>query len=249
MGCMAASEPSREILAAALALHWESWAAAGVQRVSRPQESARASSAGSGDLDEIAARIASCEACRLCATRSRTVPGEGSRHARILFVGEAPGADEDASGRPFVGKAGQLLTKIIENGMGLPRGQVFIANVLKCRPPGNRDPEPEEKRACTPFLEEQIEAIRPELIIALGRHAANHLLDRQTSLGRLRGQFHERPNGGPPVLVTYHPAYLLRNPASKRDCWEDIQLAMEQLGIPKPGADSPPGAAAPGPAA
>ncbi len=162
------------------------------------------------------------------------MPGEGSPAARVVFVGEAPGAAEDRSGRPFVGRAGQLLEAILEKGMGLSRQQVYIANVLKCRPPENRDPTPAEKAACTPFLEEQLATLQPELIIALGRHAANHLLGTEMSLGRLRGRLHARPQGGPPVLVTYHPAYLLRNPAAKQDCWMDIQLGMAHLGLPLP---------------
>lgn len=184
-------------------------------------------------LAALAAEIAACQACGLCETRQRTVPGEGHPQARVVFVGEAPGADEDASGRPFVGAAGQLLTKIITGGMGLAREQVFIANVLKCRPPGNRDPQPAEKAACTPYLERQLEAIQPELVIALGRHAANHLLAREDSLSRLRGQLHTHALGFP-VIATYHPAYLLRNPAAKADCWQDIQLGMRHLGLPVP---------------
>lgn len=185
-------------------------------------------------LAAIAERIAACRACGLCEARQQTVPGEGSPRARVMFVGEAPGADEDRSGRPFVGRAGQLLTRIIEGGMGLRREEVFIANVLKCRPPENRDPSLEEKAACTPFLEEQIAALQPELIIALGRHAAGHLLGRQDSLGRMRGDLHRRPQGGPPVLVTFHPAYLLRDEREKAACWQDIQMGMRHLGIPLP---------------
>ena len=181
-------------------------------------------------------RIAACRACGLCETRQQTVPGEGASDARILFLGEAPGAQEDRQGRPFVGPAGQLLDKILAGGMGLRREEVFIANVLKCRPPGNRDPLPAEVAACTPFLEEQITAIQPDLLIALGRHAAHHLLGTDASLSRLRGTLHQRPQGGPPVLVTYHPAYLLRNEAEKRACWEDIQLGMRYLGMKPAGS-------------
>jgi uracil-DNA glycosylase len=184
-------------------------------------------------LAALAAEIASCRLCGLCGTREQTVPGEGHAQARVVFVGEAPGADEDQSGRPFVGRAGQLLTKIIEQGMGLPRSEVFIANVLKCRPPGNRDPQADEKSACTPYLERQIHQLQPEILIALGRHAANHLLGTDQSLGSLRGRLHQRAVG-PPILVTYHPAYLLRTPAAKADCWSDIQLAMQHLGLSRP---------------
>ncbi len=183
-----------------------------------------------GSLQAVADRIAACRRCPLHQGRTRTVPGEGPARTDVMFVGEAPGAAEDASGRPFVGPAGQLLTRILEGGMGLQREEVFIANVLKCRPPGNRDPEAAETAACTPYLEEQIRLVAPALLIALGRHAANHLLQQDVALGRLRGGIHPRPGGGPPVLATYHPAYLLRNPGAKAACWEDIQLAMRFLG-------------------
>lgn len=185
-------------------------------------------------LVAIAGRIAACQSCALCGSRTQVVPGEGSARARILFVGEAPGAEEDRTGRPFVGRAGQLLTRIIEDGVGLPRAEVYIANILKCRPPDNRDPLPQEKEACTPFLEEQIRILEPELLIALGRHAAGHLLGTDSSLSQLRGRLHTRPAGGPPVLVTYHPAYLLRSPAAKRDCWQDLQIGMAHLGLAVP---------------
>ena len=184
-------------------------------------------------LEAVAAEVAACQTCGLCETRTLTVPGEGHPKARVVFVGEAPGADEDQSGRPFVGTAGQLLTKIITSGMGLRREEVFIANVLKCRPPGNRDPLPTEKESCAPYLERQLAAIQPELVIALGRHAANHLLGQDESLGRLRGKLHPHELGFP-VLATYHPAYLLRSPEAKADCWQDIQLGMRHLDMPLP---------------
>jgi len=205
-----------------------------------PQEAAapgEAAGADPGDLEAVAARIAACRQCPLHQGRNRTVAGEGSPRARVMFVGEAPGAAEDASGRPFVGPSGQLLNRILEGGMGLRREEVFIANVLKCRPPGNRDPQAAETAACTPYLEEQIRLVEPDLLIALGRPAANHLLGQDVSLGRLRGGIHPRPGGGPPVLATYHPAYLLRNPAAKAACWEDIQIAMRFLGLPIPQRD------------
>lgn len=188
-------------------------------------------------LAALAQEIAACTACGLCETRQNTVPGEGHPQARVVFVGEAPGADEDASGRPFVGEAGQLLSKIISSGMGLGREQVYICNVLKCRPPENRDPAASEKASCTPFLERQLQAIQPELVIALGRHAAQHLLGGDQSLAAMRGKLH-RPTLGFPVLVTYHPAYLLRDPATKADCWQDIQLGMRHLGMPVPPRNS-----------
>ncbi len=177
----------------------------------------------------IADEVAGCTACSLCETRSLTVPGEGPPGARVMFIGEAPGRDEDKQGRPFVGRAGRLLTDIIEKGMGLRREDVFIANILKCRPPGNRDPKPDEVRSCTPFLDRQIEAVAPEVLIPLGRHASCHLLETDLAMGKMRGRLFER--NGVCVIPTYHPAYLLRNPAAKKDCWEDIQVAMGRLGL------------------
>jgi DNA polymerase len=148
-----------------------------------------------------------------------------------MFVGEGPGAKEDRSGRPFVGAAGQLLEKIIENGMGLSRSEVFIANVVKCRPPQNRTPLPPEVSACIPFLEQQIAAVNPELVVALGRPAAHYLLQTAAPISELRGKIFKRPQDGLPVLVTYHPAFLLYEPARKADCWADIQVAMRFLGL------------------
>jgi DNA polymerase len=194
----------------------------------------------SGDLESLRAAVEACRACGLCQTRSRTVFADGSSRARVMFVGEAPGAREDATGLPFVGDAGQLLTRIIESGMGLTREAVYIANVLKCRPPDNRDPSPEEKQLCAPFLERQIELVNPAVLIALGRHAANQLLGTDLPLSALRGRVHQR--GERQVVVTYHPAYLLRTPSAKKDCWQDIQQAMALLGLkPKgPGAEGSP---------
>lgn len=185
-------------------------------------------------LEAIAEEIRGCQACPLASGRQHTVPGEGNPQARLMLIGEGPGADEDRSGRPFVGAAGQLLEKILHSGMGLDRSQVFIGNMVKCRPPQNRDPQPEELAACAHYLDAQILAIQPELILALGRVAAQALLATEAPLGRLRGQLHTRPQGGPPVLVTYHPAYLLRRPEEKAACWADIQLAMGHLGLAKP---------------
>jgi DNA polymerase len=149
-----------------------------------------------------------------------------------MFVGEAPGADEDAQGVPFVGRAGRLLTDIITKGMGIERREVVIANVLKCRPPENRDPTPEEKRTCTPWLDRQIELCDPKVLIPLGRHAAMHLLGVEESMGRMRGRVHEVR--GRKLVATYHPAYLLRSPGQKKECWSDIQLAMRELGLAPP---------------
>ena len=166
--------------------------------------------------------VGDCRRCALCQTRKQAVFGTGNREARWLFVGEAPGADEDRQGEPFVGRAGKLLNAMLF-ALGLKRQDVYIANVLKCRPPNNRDPRPEEVIQCEPYLLRQIELLRPGVIIALGRHAAHSLLKTELPLGRLRGQkmdYHHTP-----LVVTYHPAYLLRNPADKRKVWQDLCLA------------------------
>jgi DNA polymerase len=185
------------------------------------------------DLASLRAAVASCTACELCKTRTQTVFSDGDAKARVLFIGEGPGENEDLQGVPFVGRAGQLLTDIIEKGMRLPRSQVYIANVVKCRPPGNRDPSDAEKLMCTPWLDRQVELVDPAVIVALGRHAANHVLGlegpRALSMGALRGQIHE--HRGRKVVATFHPAYLLRSPGEKKECWKDIQLAMSVLGI------------------
>jgi uracil-DNA glycosylase len=177
-------------------------------------------------LEDVATHIASCTRCVLYATAKNPVPGEGNPHADLMCVGEAPGATEDETGRPFIGAAGQLLTKILE-AIQLPREQVYICNVLKHRPPGNRNPLPEEVTACSPYLIRQIELVRPKVIIALGTFAAQTLLNTQLSLGKLRGQIHSFY--GVPLIVTYHPAALLRNPSWKRPTWEDVQLARRIL--------------------
>ncbi len=184
------------------------------------------------DLATLREGVAACTACTLCESRTQTVFSDGTGKSGVLFVGEAPGHQEDVRGLPFVGPAGQLLTDIIKKGMGLAREDVYICNVLKCRPPENRDPTSEEKSYCTPWLDRQIELVRPRLVIALGRHAAGHLLSTELSLGRLRGRIHDR--AGYKVLVTYHPAYLLRSPGEKKECWKDIQLALRELGLPIP---------------
>ena len=166
--------------------------------------------------------VRDCRRCALHQTRKQAVFGTGNREARWLFVGEAPGADEDRQGEPFVGRAGKLLNAMLF-ALGLKRQDVYIANVLKCRPPNNRDPRPEEVIQCEPYLLRQIELLRPGVIIALGRHAAHSLLKTELPLGRLRGQkmdYHHTP-----LVVTYHPAYLLRNPADKRKVWQDLCLA------------------------
>jgi uracil-DNA glycosylase family 4 len=177
-------------------------------------------------LDEIAAKVHKCTRCPLYATATNGVPGEGDSKAELVCVGEAPGAKEDETGRPFVGQAGQLLTKIL-SAIDLTREQVFICNVLKHRPPGNRNPLPEEVEACSPYLIRQLELIKPKVIVAFGTFAAQTLLQTKTPLGQLRGLVHRYH--GIPLIVTYHPAALLRNPAWKRPTWEDVKLARRIL--------------------
>jgi len=193
----------------------------------------------SAELEKIAIEVRTCCKCELGSSRTNAVPGEGNPNARIMFVGEAPGADEDAQGRPFVGRAGKLLDKIIA-ACGLKRGDVFIGNILKCRPPGNRDPKPEEIISCLPYLQQQIEFIRPEVIVALGAHAARTLLETNRPIGQLRGRFWEYcPGIGQTtvkLMATYHPAYLLRNYSddTRRKVWEDMKKVLAELGLPIP---------------
>jgi len=179
-----------------------------------------------GTLEEIAQKVKECRRCPLYATATHPVPGEGNPQADLVCVGEAPGANEDATGRPFVGAAGQLLTKILA-AIDLPREEVFIVNVLKHRPPGNRNPRPEEVEACSPYLVRQLEVIKPKVIVAFGTFAAQTLLGTKTPLGQLRGFVHRYH--GTPLIVTFHPAALLRNPAWKRPTWEDVKLARRIL--------------------
>jgi DNA polymerase len=178
------------------------------------------------DLDQLAELIRRCTRCDLYKTATNAVPGEGNPHADFMCIGEAPGAQEDATGRPFYGQAGQLLTKILQ-AVNLSREDVFILNVLKHRPPGNRNPLPEEVSACRPYLIRQVELVAPKVILALGTFAAQSLLETKLSIGKLRGSVHRYH--GIPVIVTYHPAALLRNPAWKRPTWEDVQLARRIL--------------------
>lgn len=189
-------------------------------------------------LDE--QQVSGCRRCGLCETRNKTVFGQGHAGARLVFVGEAPGADEDAQGLAFVGKAGQLLSKMIE-AMGLSRDQVFICNILKCRPPNNRDPAPNEVTACWPYLDQQLRIIQPEIIVALGKPASQTLLRTTESIGRLRGTWHQyfasgMPGVGAPTMLmpTFHPAYLLRSPGEKGKTWSDLKMVMQQLGLPLP---------------
>jgi uracil-DNA glycosylase family 4 len=179
-----------------------------------------------GSLEEIAAKVQKCTRCPLYETATNGVPGEGDTAAKLVCVGEAPGAKEDETGRPFVGQAGQLLTKILA-AIDLTREQVFIVNVLKHRPPGNRNPRPEEVEACSPYLIRQLELIKPKVIVAFGTFAAQTLLQTKTPIGQLRGLVHRYH--GIPLIVTYHPAALLRNPAWKRPTWEDVKLARRIL--------------------
>lgn len=188
---------------------------------------ARAESPGSETLKDIRQDLGDCRRCKLAKRRKNIVFGTGNPHARLMFVGEGPGADEDFQGEPFVGAAGRLLTKIIQ-AIHLAREEVYIANIIKCRPPGNRNPEPEEIRTCHPFLERQIQAIRPEFICALGSFAARTLLNTTQPISRLRGRFHDYK--GIKVVPTFHPAYLLRNPERKRDVWEDMKMLMREMG-------------------
>ncbi|HVR76140.1 MAG TPA: uracil-DNA glycosylase [Planctomycetota bacterium] len=191
-----------------------------------PEERARRESL----LSPVREEVAGCTRCTLCHSRTRTVFGTGDPAARIFFVGEAPGFDEDRQGEPFVGKAGQLLNDIIK-AMGLERREVYIANVVKCRPPQNRVPDLAEMGSCRGYLERQIEIIAPEVLVLLGAVAAKAILGTTLAVGRLRGRFHDYR--GIPVMPTYHPAYLLRNPHDKRKVWEDVQQVMARLGLPR----------------
>ena len=182
-------------------------------------------------LAAVARRVAACTRCaELARSRTQTVFGVGNPHSRLVFLGEAPGADEDRQGEPFVGRAGQLLTDIIVKGMKMRREDVYICNILRCRPPENRTPLPVEAAACREYLDAQLAIIQPEFICCLGACAAQNLLQTDVPIGRLRGRFHDFH--GIKVLCTYHPAYLLRNPSAKRQVWDDIQLLMAEMGVP-----------------
>jgi DNA polymerase len=183
-------------------------------------------------LKVIREEIGDCKRCPLAfAGRHTIVFGEGDPNTRLMFVGEGPGADEDMQGRPFVGRAGQLLNNMI-NAMGLQREEVYIANIVKCRPPQNRTPEPVEANTCSQFLFQQIDVIRPEILVALGSTAATYLLGGKASLSSLRGRLHQAH--GSKLIVTYHPAYLLRDPRQKKEAWADLQIAMKELGLKAP---------------
>ncbi len=193
-------------------------------------------------LDE--SQVSGCRKCQLCETRTNTVFGQGHANARLVFVGEAPGHDEDQQGLAFVGRAGQLLTKMIA-AMGMKRDDVFICNLLKCRPPNNRTPAADEIAACSPYLFEQLQTIGPEVVCALGAPAAQTLLGTKEGIGRLRGRFHDFYSSGTPMIgesiplmPTYHPASLLRSPGEKRKAWEDLKLILAKLDLPIPRAET-----------
>lgn len=186
-----------------------------------------------GRLAALAQEVAACVRCPLLvANRTRTVFGEGSPTARLMFIGEGPGADEDRTGRPFVGKAGMLLTDMIVKGMKLAREDVYIANIVKSRPPENRNPEPDEIAHCLPYLEQQIAIIQPEFLCLLGKVAASTLLETAMPMSRMRSKWHSYR--GIPTIVTWHPAYLLRQPAAKKEAWDDLQMLMKRMGLRVP---------------
>lgn len=195
----------------------------------------KTSSLPDDSLEKIYLELEGCQRCRLSQKRNRIVLGEGDPHAQLVFVGEGPGEQEDLQGRPFVGKAGHLLDRMIA-AIGLRREQVFIANVVKCRPPENRNPEPDEISTCQPFLKRQLDLISPQVIVGLGKFAAQTLLQTETPISRLRGQFHPFQVAGRSIklMPTFHPAYLLRNPPAKREVWEDLQKVAHELGLEIP---------------
>jgi len=181
--------------------------------------------------DELAERVRACTRCALHTSRTQTVFGVGNVDADLLVIGEAPGADEDRQGEPFVGRAGLLLNEML-GAISLPRADVYIANILKCRPPSNRDPKPEEAEACTPYLERQIALLEPKVILAVGRIAAQWLLQSDQPIGRLRGTVHSYGTASTPLVASYHPAYLLRSPLAKAKAWEDLVLVSRILNDP-----------------
>ncbi|NBT59708.1 uracil-DNA glycosylase [bacterium] len=209
--------------------YWSLWEESGVElpKIKTP----RKASIKSKNLEGLQEFLGNCKRCKLCKERNKIVFGSGNPKARLMFIGEGPGADEDAQGLPFVGRAGHLLTKIIE-AMGLTRNDVYIANIVKCRPPSNRVPEPDEIDQCLPFLKAQIDLVAPEMVVALGLTAARALTQTEHNMGNLRGQFHQIAFKTDLTLMpTYHPAYLLRNPSAKKIVWEDMKLVKERLGL------------------
>jgi uracil-DNA glycosylase len=214
---------------------WLAWAQeSGLRNLAppaRPAEPRKVQTVKLPLLEAVRTELGECTRCKLHKTRTNIVFGVGNPEARLMFVGEAPGEDEDLQGYPFVGKAGQLLTKMIE-AMGLRREDVYICNTVKCRPPNNRNPEAEELLSCEPFLKGQLGAVKPEVVVTLGKFAAQALLREQTPITRLRG--HWREYEGIPVMPTFHPAYLLRSPAEKGKVWDDLKQVMKRLRLPIP---------------
>jgi DNA polymerase len=208
---------------------YASFSAVGISREGAgPTAAADAPAVAAGeDLPTIRESLGDCQRCKLAGGRKTIVFGQGNPRAELMFVGEAPGADEDEQGLAFVGRAGQLLTDIIEKGLKIPRPDVFIANVLKCRPPQNRNPEPDEILSCQPFLERQIRSIRPRVLVGLGKFAGQWLLKTAEPISRIRGRVGDWE--GIAVVPTYHPAFLLRNPAAKKDVWEDMKVVLSLL--------------------
>jgi uracil-DNA glycosylase family 4 len=200
-------------------IHWQS---------RQPMTAPVAETHTSADLESLRRCVADCTACALHQSRTQTVFGTGNQQATLMIIGEAPGYHEDQQGKPFVGRAGQLLTAMIK-AMGFQREDVFIANILKCRPPENRDPSAEEVASCTPFLNQQIAFIQPRLLLAVGRIAAHYLLNTKQSLESLRGQIHQFGEHKTPLIITYHPAYLLRSPSDKKKAYIDLQFTQKTL--------------------
>jgi uracil-DNA glycosylase len=224
-----APEPFATLASAAAAMSREAKSSAGLEAKSTATSPAvpRSQAREAGlDWSALRERVAACTRCGLSTTRTQTVFGVGNQQADWLIVGEAPGAEEDRKGEPFVGRAGQLLNSML-HAVGLAREQVYIANVLKCRPPGNRDPSPTEAAECLPYLEQQIALLKPKIMLAVGRIAAQNLLRTDKTLGSLRQQVHRFGAASVPLVVTYHPAYLLRTPTEKRKAWEDLKFARE----------------------
>ena len=204
------------------------WRPRDEDRAGEPADEAPADALSGMDWEHLRQAVSSCRTCELCATRTQTVFGVGNREADLMIIGEAPGADEDRQGEPFVGRAGQLLNLMLE-AIGLKREQVYIANILKCRPPGNRDPRPEEAGHCKPYLMHQIALVQPRVLLSVGRISAQNLLKTDTPIGKLRGRWFEFGPDGTPLTVTYHPAYLLRSPGQKSKAWLDLLQVARRL--------------------
>lgn len=217
------NQPELKDLTREIQIHLRRLEEIGITEISLPEAPSRKPEEV---LRKIREEIGDCTRCKLCQERTHIVFGVGNPRARLMFIGEGPGRDEDLQGEPFVGRAGQLLTRMIE-AMKMKREEVYIANIVKCRPPENRYPEPEEAATCYPFLLKQIDAIRPEIIVALGNLAAQTLLETKKGITGLRGRFHDFH--GIPLMPTFHPAYLLRNPEMKKPCWEDLKKVMAAL--------------------